>query len=79
MFRSAQDSGLRLGVGASCVVVAPVTVGYHQTPGSLTTEFQRSLEGIRHLIASERTGIYIQVERNGAGYAVTIFPTVSDH
>jgi hypothetical protein len=54
-----QDFALRLGTGVPCVVVeSPVTVGYRQTPGSLTTGFERSLEGIRHLIASERAGIY---------------------
>ena len=54
-----QDLGLRLGVGVSCAVVeSPVTVGYRQTPGSLTADSNRALEGIRYLIKNERTGGY---------------------
>ncbi len=54
-----QDLGLRLGIGASCSVVeSPVTVGYRQTPGSLTALTKRALEGICLLIENERSGVY---------------------
>lgn len=54
-----QDVGLRLGTCPNFVKIEqPITVAYRETPGSLTTSAEKSLEGILYVLDQEQIGAY---------------------